>query len=189
MQSNEFRSIFLTVSVTISSPILLLNLLLRHPIEIPYDVFDAPPAPRSILRYVPSIGSVSTSGEGCRQAGDRNLVTGRRTTGARLFIKSGDVNGKGYRTRFPRVLAPAPRLSILPVPSHDAKRLVPSQPGLHWHLVPGAAPVFLPSPAPTRVASYRRSSTQEPQYATQHLSHMVPPETICLTRTVPLHGR
>ena len=166
--------------MAISSPILLLNLLLRHPVEIPHDIFDTPPAPRSesILRYVPSIGSVSTSGEGYRRRGDMTLVTGRRTTGARLFIKSGNVDGKGYRTRFPRLLAPAPRLSILPVPNHDAKRLVPSQPGLNWHLVQGAAPVFLPSPAPTRVASHRRSSTQQPQYATQHLSHVAPPETI-----------
>jgi len=174
--------------VTISSPILLLNLLLRHPVEIPHDIFDAPPAPRSILRYVPSMGSVSTSGERYRRAGDTNLVTGRHTARARLFIKSGNVDGKGYRTRFPRLLAPAPRLSILPAPSHDAKRLVPSQPGLNWHLVQGAAPVFLPSPAPTRVASHRRSSTEQPQYATQHLSHMVPPETICQTRTIPFHG-
>ena len=122
--------------------------------------------------------SVSTAGEGYRRGGDTDRVAGRRhgTTGARLFIKSGNFNGKGYRTRFPRLLAPAPRLSILPVPSHDVKWLVPSQPGLHWHLVQGAAPTFLPSPAPTRVASHRRLPTHqyEPQYATQQ----GPPETI-----------
>ena len=163
LQSSELRSTFLVISVTIPSPILVLNLLLRHPIEIPYAVFDAPPAPRSIIRSTPSIGSASTS-EGHRRGS--GTKAGRRTRYAWLS-KDSTVGGKGYRTRFPRVLAPAPRLSILPVSNHDAKRpqampIVPCQPGPDSHLVQSAAP---PSPAPTRVASRRLSSTH-PHYIT-----------------------
>lgn len=166
--------------MAISAPILALNFLLRHPIEIPYDVFDEPTVPRPILRYVPSIGSASTSGERYRRGNGTRLVAGHHSTGAWL-LKSGTVGGKRYRTHFPRVLAPAPRLSILPECDQNAKGhlpTIPAQPGSDWHLVQGAAPAaFLPSPqAPKIVASRRRSSTH-PRYITpgQHVApNMIP---------------
>jgi hypothetical protein len=172
----------LAVSVAISSPLLVLNLLLRHPIELSHDVFDEPPLLRPILRYAPSMGSVSTFGEGYRRGSGMRLVTGHHTTGARL-LKGGTIGGKRYRTHFPRVLAPAPRLSISPVSDHDANGRMPAvsyRPGSDWHLVHGTAPAaFLPSPpAPTRVASRRRSSAH-PHYITpgQYVApNMIPPD-------------
>ena len=177
---NEFRSTFFALSVAISAPILALNFLLRHPIEIPYDVFDEPTVPRPVLRYAPSIASASTFGERYGRGNGTRLLAGHHSTGAWL-LKSGTVGGKRYRTQFPRVLAPAPRLSILPVGDQNAKGrlpIIPFQPGSDWHLVQGVAPpAFLPSPqAPTRVASRRRSSTY-PHYITpsQHVApNMIP---------------
>jgi hypothetical protein len=151
--------------VTISSPILILNSLLRHPIPIPHDMFDAPPPPRSVLRYMPSMAnSASSFGAGgyyYRRGSGTRLVTGRRPTSD---IKGGgSVNEKGYR-------APARQrqLSILPV--GDAKGS-PSQPSRSRNRVPvpvqgAAVPVHwhMPSrPAPMRVDSdARRHSSIHP---------------------------
>jgi hypothetical protein len=179
---NEFRSTFFAVSVAISAPILALNFLLRHPIEIPYDVFDEPTVPRPILRYVPSIGSASTSGERYRRGNGTRLVAGHHSTGAWL-LKSGTVGGKRYRTHFPRVLVPAPRLSISPESDQNAKvrpPTIPVQAGSEWHLVRGAtAPAaFVPSPqprAPKGVASSsRRRSSTHSRYITPGCQRVAP---------------
>jgi hypothetical protein len=151
---STLASIFLVISVTISSPILVLNSLLRHPVPIPHDMFDAPPTPRSVLRYAPSMmnNSASTFAGGYyrRRGSGTRLVTGRRPT---TDIKGGGaVNEKGYYT------APARQLSILP--TGDAKG-PPSQPSRNWRQAQDAGPVHwhLPSrPAPTRVDSRRHSS-------------------------------
>ncbi|KAF8494229.1 hypothetical protein F5888DRAFT_681598 [Russula emetica] len=185
LQSNESTSTFLVISVTISSPILVLNSLLRHPIPIPYDMFDAPPAPRSVLRYAPSMmNSASTLAFGgyYRRASGMGLVTGRPP----CDIKDGvvDLDEKGHRMPFPRKLSPARqrRLSIL---SMDNAKGPSSQSSRNWHNVPVTMPVqghaapvhwYLPSPpAPTRVDSdsRRHSSIHPNDYITpgQHITH------------------
>ncbi len=161
--------------MTVSSPILILNSLLRHPIPIPYDMFDAPPAPRSVLRYAPSmLNSASTLAfGGYYRRGSTRLVTGRSAND----LKDGAVNlnEKGYRKPFPRTLAPA-RQRQLSISSH---------PNRNWHNGPMPVPVqghaapvhwYLPSPpAPTRVDSdsRRHSSIHSHDCITpgQHISH------------------
>ena len=185
LQSNESASTFLVISVTISSPILVLNSLLRHPIAIPYDMFDAPPTPRSVLRYAPSMmNSASTLAFGgyFGRASGAGLVTGRPSTD----IKGGVVNldEKGQRMPFPRKLAPARRRKLSVLSTDDAKG-PSSQPSQIWHNVPvpipvqgHAAPVhwYLPSPpAPTRVDSdsRRHSSIHSHDHITHgpHITH------------------
>jgi len=145
LQSNKFTSTFLALSVTICSPIMVLNLLLRHPVPIPHDIFDAPTTPRSILRHAHSIGSTSTFADGNRLGSRMKLISGSA------------VNGKGYSTRFPRVLAPAPRLSIFPVGDTS---FVPFPQSRNWHDAPGLTPAHLPSPlAPIRITALRHSSS------------------------------
>lgn len=159
-RNDEFASTFLAISVTISSPILVLNLLLRHPIPIPCDIFGAAPRapdPRSMsmLRAAPSVaGSGSTLADSYRQGSG---TTGQGTPDARL-IKDGAVDGgNGYRTRFPRVLAPAPRLSVFPL-GDEKRHAAAFSPTQNWHYVQGGFPTRLPSPpAPTRVVSRGRS--------------------------------
>lgn len=171
--------------MTISSPILVLNSLLRHPIPIPHDMFDAPPTPRSVLRYAPSMmNSASTLAFGgyYRRASGTGLVTSHPSTD----IKDGVVNldEKGHRMPFPRRLAPA-RQRQLSILSTDDGKGPSSQPSRNWHNVPvpmpvqgHAAPVhwYLPSPpAPTRVdsESRRHSSIHQHDYITsdQHTTH------------------
>jgi len=169
--------------VTISSPILVLNSLLRHPIPIPCDMFDAPPTPRSVLRYAPSMmNSASTLAFGgyYRRASRTGVVTGLPSTD----IKDGVVNldEKGHRMPFPRKLAPA-RQRQLSILSMDDAKGPSSQPSRNWHNVPvsmqgHAAPVhwYLPSPpAPMRVDSdsRRHSSIHSHDYITpgQRIAH------------------
>ncbi|KAH9959856.1 hypothetical protein BC827DRAFT_443529 [Russula dissimulans] len=156
LQSNEFKSTFLALSVMICSPIMVLNLLLRHPIPVPHDIFDAPTTPRSILRHAYSIGSTSTS-----TSADRS-----RLGSGMKFIKGSTANGKGYSTHFPRVLAPAPRLSIFRV--GDAKMptsFVPFPQSRNWHDVQGVAPAHLPVPSDADENHHRPSFLQS---ATRH---------------------
>ncbi|KAH9983562.1 hypothetical protein BJV74DRAFT_615768 [Russula compacta] len=178
-RNSEFTSTLLVISVAISSPILVLNLLLRHPVPIPYDLFDAPtPAPPlSILRYVPSIGSgvVPASADRYKRgSGTPRLVTADVAWPVKKGRDGGGaVVGKGYRTRFPRLLTPAPRLSILPSPirvggvSGDAKRSTNTGTSSQTHVAGAAAaahahvPIFLAPLAPmseSRFLARRHSS-------------------------------
>jgi hypothetical protein len=183
LQSNESASTFLVISVTISSLILVLNSLLRHPIPIPYDMFDVPPSPRSVLRYAPSMmTSASTLAFGgyYRRASGTGLVTGRPSTD----IKEGVVNldEKGHHMPFPRKLAPARQRQLSIISVGDAKG-PSSQPSRNLYNIPvpmpvqgHAAPVhwYLPSPAPTRIDSdsRRHSSIHPHDYITpgQHIT-------------------
>ena len=84
--------------MTVSSPILALNLLLRHPISRPSGVFNAPREPHPVARPYAS-PSLSDRSGGMKQ------VTGPH--GANNF------------KRLLGVLGPAPKLSLLP--SNDMK--------------------------------------------------------------------
>ncbi|KAI9457291.1 hypothetical protein F5148DRAFT_349217 [Russula earlei] len=169
-QSNEFASIFLAISVAISSPILVLNSLLRHPIPIPYDIFDAPSKTRSILHHSPSIGSALTFADGYK-----------RGIGTKL-IRDDAADGKDFSMPFPRVLATAPRLSILRIGDSS----VPFPSTWNWHHVQGLPPPYLPSLAPTRVAPRRHSSTHPHDIADgQHTCSVT--RATRQTRSLPSH--
>ncbi|KAI9434446.1 hypothetical protein H4582DRAFT_2176214 [Lactarius indigo] len=118
LQSGEFASVLLTISVTISSPILALNLLLRHPIPIRSGVFDAPRDPHPIARkYTPSMGSPSPFS-------DRH--TWRSTRTRQVTISATD-DGKSHLKRLLGVLGPAPKLSLLPPPPSNDDMKTPQQ--------------------------------------------------------------
>ncbi|KAI0252067.1 hypothetical protein BJV78DRAFT_388512 [Lactifluus subvellereus] len=165
LQSNESTSTILAVSVTISSPLLALNLLLRHPISFP-DIFDVPPAPPSITRRAPSIGSTSTFADVHKRGSSTKQIA---TPTTNLWLVKGDaIDRKGYLERFLRVLVPSPKLSILPV--GGAKRrtsVVPYQPTPNWkgtQHVKGAVATHLPSPPVPTKAAHRRHSFNHPHY-------------------------
>jgi len=114
LQSSESASILLAISVTVSSPILALNLLLRHPIPFRSGVFDAPRDPHPVARYyAPSMGSPSPFTDRHKWSTGTKQVTGHSAT-----------NGKSHLKRLLGVLAPAPKLSLLP--SNDMKTPRPS---------------------------------------------------------------
>ncbi|KAH9174604.1 hypothetical protein EDB89DRAFT_2067548 [Lactarius sanguifluus] len=108
-KQHVLQSVLLTISVTVSSPILALNLLLRHPIPIRSDVFDAPRDPHPVARkYSPSMGSPSPFSDRHTWSPRPRRVTGSAT------------DGKSHLKRLLGVLGPAPKLSLLP-PSNDMK--------------------------------------------------------------------
>ena len=105
--SSQTASILLAVSVTISSPILALNLLLRHPIPLPSpsSLFDAPRDLHPVAR--PSYASPSLSDQ----------------------VNAAD-NLK--RLRLLSALGPAPKLSLFPSNDTDMKTpQTPPQPSVH----------------------------------------------------------
>ena len=108
LQSNsESASILLAISVTISSPILALNLLLRHPIPLPSPsgLFNPPRDLHPVAR--PSYASPSLSDQ----------------------VNAAD-NLK--RLRLLSVLGPAPKLSLLPSNDNNMKTpQTPPQPSAH----------------------------------------------------------
>lgn len=111
LQSSKSASVLLTISVTVSSPILALNLLLRHPIPIRSGVFDAPRDPHPVARkYSPSMGSPSPFS-------DRHTWSPRAR---QVTAGTGATDGKSHLKRLLGVLGPAPKLSLLP-PSNDVK--------------------------------------------------------------------
>ncbi|KAH8984255.1 hypothetical protein EDB92DRAFT_1950964 [Lactarius akahatsu] len=111
LQSSKSASVLLTISVTVSSPILALNLLLRHPIPIWSGVFDAPRDPHPVARkYSPSMGSPSPFS-------DRHTWSPRAR---QVTAGTGATDGKSHLKRLLGVLSPAPKLSLLP-PSNDMK--------------------------------------------------------------------
>lgn len=119
LQSSESASVFLAISVTVSSPILALNLLLRHPIPIRSGIFDAPRDPHPVARYyAPSVGSLSPFSDRHKwKIGTKKQVTGHSAA-----------DGKRYRKRLPGILlGRAPKLSLLP-PSNDMKTPLPPLP-------------------------------------------------------------
>ncbi|KAI9457000.1 hypothetical protein BJY52DRAFT_1187617 [Lactarius psammicola] len=118
LQSSASASILLVISVTVSSPILALNLLLRHPIPIRSGIFDAPRDPHPIARhYTPSMGSPSPFSDRYRWNTGTRQVTGNY---------SATDDGKNQLKRLLGVLSPAPKLSLLPSNDSDMKTPWPS---------------------------------------------------------------
>ncbi|KAJ7771156.1 hypothetical protein DFH07DRAFT_879744 [Mycena maculata] len=115
-------SILLILSITLSSPLLALNLLFRSPLPIPNGLFDVRgDLPANVLRGPTPSGSVPTykwSHEYKRStSASVTVVEGRRS--GDVWMSNGDaVDGKTKVGRALGLMQPMPKLSVLP-PEED----------------------------------------------------------------------
>ncbi|KAJ6475651.1 hypothetical protein DFH09DRAFT_445956 [Mycena vulgaris] len=115
--------ILLILSVTLSSPLLALNLLFRSPLPIPNGLFDIRgDLPANVLRGPSPAGSVPTykwSHEYKRStSASVTVVEGRRS--GDVWMTNGDaVDGKGKMSRALGMISPMPKLSVLPPDEDD----------------------------------------------------------------------
>ncbi|KAJ7246534.1 hypothetical protein B0H12DRAFT_756810 [Mycena haematopus] len=125
-------SVLLILSVTLSSPLLALNLLFRSPLPIPQGLFELRrDLPTNPLRGPSSAGSVPTykfSHEYKRStSASVTVVEGRRS--GDVWITNGDaVDGKNKMSRAIGMMAPKPKLSVLPPEEDDSEPLTPELP-------------------------------------------------------------
>ncbi|KAJ7853858.1 hypothetical protein B0H13DRAFT_2673514 [Mycena leptocephala] len=125
-------SILLILSVTLSSPLLALNLLFRSPLPIPQGLFDARgDLPDNVLRGPSPAGSVPTykwSHEYKRStSASVTVVEGRRS--GDVWMTNGDaVDGKSKMSRAIGMMSPMPKLSVLPPEEDDNTPLTPPLP-------------------------------------------------------------
>ncbi|KIM91232.1 hypothetical protein PILCRDRAFT_169800 [Piloderma croceum F 1598] len=106
--------VLLVMSVTISSPLLALNLLLRSPMPIPAGLFETRKGPNATTpasRF--KHGSLDNYARECKRSGSITVVEGRRS--GDIWLSNGDaVVNKNKFGRTMEMLTPAPKLSILP---------------------------------------------------------------------------
>ncbi|ESK95118.1 hypothetical protein Moror_13850 [Moniliophthora roreri MCA 2997] len=111
-------SILLTLSVTMSSPILALNILCRSPLPIPYGLFDVHgDVPSNLVRGPSPAGTETTlkfSHEYKRStSASVTVIEGRRS--GDVWISHGDAkDGRGKMSRAMSMMSPLPKLSVLP---------------------------------------------------------------------------
>ncbi|KIY52333.1 hypothetical protein FISHEDRAFT_35514 [Fistulina hepatica ATCC 64428] len=112
--SSTIASILLPVSVCISSPLLVLNIIIGAPIPIPVGLFDARtdlPAPAMSGSTLPG-GSNHPYKFSCAST-SATVVEGRRS--GDVWIEKGEaVDGKGKLGRAIEMMNPRPKLSVLP---------------------------------------------------------------------------
>ncbi|KAF9232790.1 hypothetical protein BU15DRAFT_54645 [Melanogaster broomeanus] len=106
--------IMLVLSVTMSSPLLAVNILLRSPIPIPTGLFGAHAEPPSaVMRAASPAGTLATYSRGYKRSGSVTIVEGRRS--GDVWISQGDaVDGKGKVARAFGLMSSVPRLAVLP---------------------------------------------------------------------------
>ncbi|KAI0353082.1 hypothetical protein OH77DRAFT_1522848 [Trametes cingulata] len=111
-----FASVLLMLSVTLSSPLLAINILFRSPIPIPSGLFDTYSEPPSAVLRAPSPQSTTPSykfSHEYKRSGSVTVVEGRRSTD--VWLTNGDaVDGKGKIGRALGLLQPKPKLAVLP---------------------------------------------------------------------------
>ena len=115
--TGSVASILLMLSVTLSSPLLALNLLFRSPIPIPTELFETYSEPPSAVLRAPSPQSTAAGSYKCsheyKRSGSVTVVESRRSTD--VWLTNGDaVDGKGRIGRAIGLLGPKPRLAVLP---------------------------------------------------------------------------
>jgi hypothetical protein len=120
------------LSVTISSPILALNLLFRHPLPIPSLFESSSDFPRALLRIpsvacsLPGLPSERFSHE-YKRSGSVTVVEGRRSDD--VWISNGDaVDGKNRIGRALGMMVPKPRLAMLPLTDTEDGEVTPPLP-------------------------------------------------------------
>ncbi|KAJ6515445.1 hypothetical protein C8R45DRAFT_209332 [Mycena sanguinolenta] len=123
-------SILLVLSVTISSPLLALNLLFRSPLPIPQGLFDLRgDLPANTCRGPSVAGSTPTYSHEYKRSTSASVtvVEGRRS--GDVWLTNGDaVDGKNKMGRAIGMMAPTPKLSVLPPEEDDNEPLTPPLP-------------------------------------------------------------
>ncbi|KAJ7126406.1 hypothetical protein C8R43DRAFT_931944, partial [Mycena crocata] len=125
-------SILLILSVTLSSPLLALNLLFRSPLPIPHGLFDIRgDLPANAMRGSTPGGSMPTykwSHEYKRStSASVTVVEGRRS--GDVWMSNGDaVDGKGRMGRALGLMSAMPKLSVLPPEEDEGGQRTPPLP-------------------------------------------------------------
>lgn len=114
--TSSVASILLMLSVTLSSPLLAVNILFRSPIPIPSGLFETYDDPPSAVLRAPSAQSTAPSykfSHEYKRSGSVTVVEGRRSTD--VWLTNGDaVDGRGKMGRALGLLQPKPKLAVLP---------------------------------------------------------------------------
>lgn len=106
--------LLLALSVTLSSPLLAMNIIMRSPIPIPTGLFEVHGEPPSVCMRAPSPAVTLTDcNREYKRSGSVTVVEGRRS--GDVWLSQGDaVEGKGKLSRALGLMTPVPRLAVLP---------------------------------------------------------------------------
>ncbi|KIJ69756.1 hypothetical protein HYDPIDRAFT_78117 [Hydnomerulius pinastri MD-312] len=158
--------IMLVLSVTLSSPLLALNILVRSPIPIPTGIFDIHAEPPSVVMRAPSpTDTLATYCREYKRSGSVTVVEGRRS--GDVWISQGDaVDGKGKVARALGLISPVPRLSVMP--PEDEKDTGPLTPPLPMQDDTSFPSTIPPTPQSTNSAELGRMRKESK--ASSHLS-------------------
>ena len=157
--TGSVASILLMLSVTLSSPLLALNLLFRSPIPIPTELFETYSEPPSAVLRAPSPQSTAAGSYKCsheyKRSGSVTVVESRRSTD--VWLTNGDaVDGKGRIGRAIGLLGPKPRLAVLPPEGEKLQNEEPLTPPLPMQMQPDRS--LPPTPAQSeRSAEFGRT--------------------------------
>ncbi|THH29659.1 hypothetical protein EUX98_g4518 [Antrodiella citrinella] len=116
---SSIASILLVLSVTLSSPLLAIQIILRSPLPIPSGLFETYSEPPSVVMRAPSAMSTNASfTHEYKRSGSVTVVEGRRS--GDVWIANGDaVEGKSKFGRAVGLLSSKPKLSVLPPSGYD----------------------------------------------------------------------
>ncbi|KAI6032195.1 hypothetical protein BKA83DRAFT_4210637 [Pisolithus microcarpus] len=164
---SDALSVLLVLSVTLSSPLLAINILLRSPIPIPTGLFDvhAKPPPAAVLRAPSPADTLATYVRDYKRSGSVTVVEGRRS--GDVWISQGDaIDGKGKLSRALGLMSSVPRLAVLPVDEEkDDGERTPPLPMQDEPSFPSTLPLTPPSTDSVEVGRSRKESK-----ASSHLS-------------------
>ncbi|TFK43801.1 hypothetical protein BDQ12DRAFT_643459 [Crucibulum laeve] len=168
-------NILFTLSVTLSSPLLALNLLFRSPLPIPIGLFDARTSglPAELRRGPSPIESVPAykfSHEYKRStSASITVVEGRRS--GDVWISKGDaVDGKNKLGRAVGMLVPKPKLSVLPTEDHSDYGREPLTPPLPIQDGDSSLPVHIQNGTPRSETSAQFGRLGRESRSSSHLS-------------------
>ncbi|KAI6120815.1 hypothetical protein EDD17DRAFT_873973 [Pisolithus thermaeus] len=160
-------SVLLVLSVTLSSPLLAINILLRSPIPIPTGLFDvhAKPPPAAVLRAPSPADTLATYVRDYKRSGSVTIVEGRRS--GDVWISQGDaIDGKGKVGRALGLMSSVPRLAVLPIGEEkDEGERTPPLPIQDEPSFPSTLPLTPPSTNSAEIGRLRTESK-----ASSHLS-------------------
>lgn len=128
--SSNVVSILLILSVTMSSPILAVNILFRSPMPIPQGIFDNYNESPSQAISADSSSRTSLAPSFAyeyKRSASVTVVESRRSTD--VWLSKGEaVGGQGKLSRAMSMLAPSPKLSMLPPDERDDGETTPPLP-------------------------------------------------------------
>ncbi|KAF9266312.1 hypothetical protein L218DRAFT_985929 [Marasmius fiardii PR-910] len=125
-------SVLLTLSVTLSSPILALNILCRSPLPIPDGLFDVHGDLPSNLTRGPSPTNTEPTLKWSHEykrstSASVTVIEGRRS--GDVWISKGDaVDGRSKVSRAMSMMSPMPKLSVMPTQDMEDGELTPPLP-------------------------------------------------------------